>query len=293
MSQCLWVGAAMAGAAARKEPTRWPPWHATQRGTRRTGATSGVLLLLGLGGAVLLVAELNSMNLSGPVFLALVTLTVAAHPLRTHLLRRGLPGWVAGLAMMLVIYLTTMRPGGPRCCSAVPQLARLVPEYESEWDRGSSRATAWLPSRASCRQPGQRRQARPRPPRRRGRRPGRWAAGTTSTLALVGVMVVFFMTLDELVLRASPAPARRGARWPRRSRRCSASGTRRYLVVSTVFGLIVAVFDTLALVWIGVPGAALWGASPFVTNYVPNIGFVIGIVPPTVLALLEAGPRWR
>ena len=69
-----------------------------------------------------------------------------------------------------------------------------------------------------------------------------------------------------------------------------ASGTRRYLVVSTVFGLIVAVFDTLALVWIGVPGAALWGLLAFVTNYVPNIGFVIGIVPPTVLALLEGGP---
>jgi len=69
-----------------------------------------------------------------------------------------------------------------------------------------------------------------------------------------------------------------------------ASGTRRYLVVSTVFGLVVAVLDTAVLLWLGVPGAALWGLLAFVTNYVPNIGFFIGLVPPTVLALLEAGP---
>ena len=69
-----------------------------------------------------------------------------------------------------------------------------------------------------------------------------------------------------------------------------ASGTRRYLAVSTVFGLIVAVLDTIALEIIGVPAPVLWGLLAFITNYIPNIGFVIGLIPPAILGLLEGGP---
>ena len=69
-----------------------------------------------------------------------------------------------------------------------------------------------------------------------------------------------------------------------------AHGTRSYLGVSAVFGLIVAVIDT-ALLWaLGVPAAFVWGVLAFVTNFIPNIGFVIGLVPPALIALLEGGP---
>jgi predicted PurR-regulated permease PerM len=68
-----------------------------------------------------------------------------------------------------------------------------------------------------------------------------------------------------------------------------AHGTRTYLVVSTVFGLIVAVLDALLLWALGVPEPLVWGMLAFITNYVPNVGFVIGLIPPAVLALLEGG----
>jgi len=67
-------------------------------------------------------------------------------------------------------------------------------------------------------------------------------------------------------------------------------GTRNYLGVSAVFGLIVAVIDTVLLYWLGVPGAFVWGVLAFVTNFIPNIGFVIGIIPPAIVGLLEGGP---
>ena len=69
-----------------------------------------------------------------------------------------------------------------------------------------------------------------------------------------------------------------------------ARGTRSYLGVSAVFGLIVAIIDTVLLSLLGVPGAFVWGVLAFVTNFIPNIGFVIGIIPPAVVGLLEGGP---
>ena len=67
--------------------------------------------------------------------------------------------------------------------------------------------------------------------------------------------------------------------------------TSKYWVVNTVFGAIVAVLDTIALMILGVPLAFTWGVFSFVTNYIPNVGFIVGLLPPVVLALLEGG--WR
>jgi AI-2 transport protein TqsA len=70
-----------------------------------------------------------------------------------------------------------------------------------------------------------------------------------------------------------------------------ARGTRRYLVVSSIFGLICSVLDVTALTWLTVPLPMLWGVLAFITNYIPNIGFFVGLVPPVLLALLNGGVR--
>lgn len=70
-----------------------------------------------------------------------------------------------------------------------------------------------------------------------------------------------------------------------------AAGTRRYIVVSTVFGLIVAVINVGQLYWLAIPLPLLWGLLSFITNYIPNIGFVLGLLPPAALGLLQGGPR--
>jgi AI-2 transport protein TqsA len=68
-------------------------------------------------------------------------------------------------------------------------------------------------------------------------------------------------------------------------------GTRQYLLVTTVFGFIVAVLDSIALGILGIPLAVTWGLLSFITNYIPNIGFIIGVVPPALLGLLTGGPK--
>lgn len=69
-----------------------------------------------------------------------------------------------------------------------------------------------------------------------------------------------------------------------------ASSVRSYWLVSTVFGLIVAVLDVVALGVLGVPMAVTWGLLSFITNYIPNIGFFVGLIPPALLALVDSGP---
>lgn len=69
-----------------------------------------------------------------------------------------------------------------------------------------------------------------------------------------------------------------------------ATQTRSYFVVATVFGAIVAVLDGIALMIIGVPLVWTWVVLSLITNYIPNIGFVLGLVPPAVVAVVEKGP---
>ncbi len=39
------------------------------------------------------------------------------------------------------------------------------------------------------------------------------------------------------------------------------------------------------------PLPLLWGVLALITNYIPNIGFVLGLIPPALLGLLEGGPK--
>jgi predicted PurR-regulated permease PerM len=68
-----------------------------------------------------------------------------------------------------------------------------------------------------------------------------------------------------------------------------ADRVRKYWIVTTVFGLIVAVLDVIALLFLGVPLYITWGVLAFVTNYIPNIGFILGVIPPALIALLDGG----
>ena len=50
-----------------------------------------------------------------------------------------------------------------------------------------------------------------------------------------------------------------------------------------------AVLDGLLLWALGIPVPITWAILAFVTNFIPNIGFVIGLIPPAVLALVIGG----
>lgn len=63
-----------------------------------------------------------------------------------------------------------------------------------------------------------------------------------------------------------------------------------YIRVRALLGAAAAVADAVLLLLIGVPFALLWGALSFVFSFIPNLGFLLALVPPAVFAALELGP---
>ena len=104
------------------------------------------------------------------------------------------------------------------------------------------------------------------------------------------IVLLFFMAFDTDSTRRSMASL--GNRMPDLAAGLAsfAHGARSYMGVAAGFGFIVGVIDFIALQIMGVPGAFVWAVLAFVTNFIPNIGFVIGLIPPAIIALLEGGP---
>ena len=119
------------------------------------------------------------------------------------------------------------------------------------------------------------------------------ASGMTSFIGilLMIALVLIFMVMDSVGF--SERMRRLGERhnptlaWALTS---FAHGTRRYWIVTTIFGLIVAGCNFVLLTILGVPMPVVWALFSFVTNYIPNIGFIIGIIPPVMMALLANDP---
>jgi AI-2 transport protein TqsA len=249
----------------------------------------GLLILLGFAAAVITVAGLKSISgLVAPAFLALV-LTIGVHPLRGWLVRRGFPGWVATVVMILTVYAILLGLALSLVVS-IARFATLLPTYQQEMSNLISEATAWLESVGVGRQQINAVAQAFDPSRLVG-----VATGFLSGLLSVLSNLFFIVTLLLfLALDAAWFPRRLGAAESSRGGLVAAlvsfaRGTRRYLVVSSVFGLIVAVLDVGLLYLLSIPVPLVWGLLAFITNYIPNIGFVVGLVPPAILGLLEGG----
>jgi AI-2 transport protein TqsA len=59
--------------------------------------------------------------------------------------------------------------------------------------------------------------------------------------------------------------------------------------VLTLANFMVAIGNGVILIALGVPNALLWAALSFLLNYIPDVGFLISVIPPTVATLLHRG----
>ncbi|WP_284285049.1 AI-2E family transporter [Arsenicicoccus piscis] len=224
-----------------------------------------------------------------PVFLAL-NLMIAAHPiflwLTGHRVPRVLSSIITGLTTILVLVLFFWALGW-----AGAQLVYELPNYSDQLTELYNQVIRQL-SRLGISQTQITEQLKSINPTSvlgvvQGVLTG--AQGIFSLLSVV-VCVILFCVMDLMGLGKRLTIVDRLHPNFGQSLRAFSKGVRGYWLVSTFFGIIVAVLDSIALALIGVPLAMAWGVLAFLTNYIPNIGFFIGLVPPALLGLLVGGP---
>jgi predicted PurR-regulated permease PerM len=248
-----------------------------------------VIVLLGCATIVVVVAGLRGVaDIVGPVFLALM-LTVTVSPLTGWLRGRGVPVWLAAAAAILTTFAILVLLGGALVVSLY-RLVDLLPEYQAQFASLRDDLMRQLNSLGISTQEVRDFIAGADP-----RTIANWvealAGGLASLLSntVFLLAVLLFMCIDAVHFPARLRSVAGDRPQVVTALRSFSQGTRRYLLVSTIFGLIVAVIDTLMLWALGVPLPVLWGLLAFITNYIPNIGFVVGLVPPALLGLLEGG----
>jgi predicted PurR-regulated permease PerM len=64
---------------------------------------------------------------------------------------------------------------------------------------------------------------------------------------------------------------------------------REYMVINAGVGALAAVLNTILLALVGVEGALLWGVLSFFLSFIPSIGFLISVIPPAIMALVQFG----
>jgi AI-2 transport protein TqsA len=228
--------------------------------------------------------------LIGPAFMALI-IVIAVAPAQGWMRRHGWPGWATTLVVLLLVY-AIMLGLALGIIFSVARLATELPKYASTADGLVTSATAEL-ARLGV---GPEQIAQAKNSLNIGNLAGVLGSLLSSVAGLATNLVFLLALLLFLSVEAGGTGDRLASIAADRPRIADALGhfawgTRQYLLVTTVFGLIVAVLDSVALALMGIPLAVTWGLLSFITNYIPNVGFIIGVVPPALLGLLTGGPQ--
>jgi AI-2 transport protein TqsA len=259
-------------------------------GGRAFGLPRALVILVCAAAVVVVFAGVQAAAwLIAPAFLALI-IVIAVSPVASGLRRRGWPGWLTTLVLVVCVF-GTMLVIAFGIIASVAALATQVPQYADKADEMASSVTNWLAQFGVG--PDQLKQAA------QSLDLSKLGGALGELLGSIAGLASGLLFLLALLLFLSVEASGAGERLlsitverPTATRALErfASGTRRYLLVTTVFGFIVAVLDSIALAIMTVPLAVTWGLLAFITNYIPNIGFLIGLIPPALLALLSGGP---
>ncbi|WP_091797489.1 AI-2E family transporter [Prauserella marina] len=254
-----------------------------------SGMPRALVILIAGACLVVIIAGLKlGAWLIAPVFLAMV-IVITLRPVPQWLRRHGVPAGIATALLILLVYALVAALVVILVVS-IAQLASLLPAYAERaddlLDGLKSLLAHWNISPE---------QLRPATDQLDFDRLLGYVGNLLGSVTSIGTSILFVLALLLFFcIEASGAGARQLALQSDRPAIGSAisgfvRGTRRYMFVTTVFGLIVAVLDTIALEIMGIPLPLLWGVLAFITNYIPNVGFILGLAPPAILGLLEGG----
>jgi AI-2 transport protein TqsA len=223
-----------------------------------------------------------SSSIINPILLAIV-ITITVLPVPSRLTKRGMPGWMA-LVVSILVVVGLLALVIVTVFFSATTLSTALPTYLAS---GAQQANNELSSIGNSQTSIQIEQVT--------RSVGPVVQGILSSVANLLVqfglaLVIFFFMISAAL--ALPAPSRLGLdpNIPAISRIASLTAdVRKYMTVLTTVNFFVGLGNTVFLWFLGVDYAILWGLLAWFMGYIPNIGFMIALIPPVLMAYAQYG----
>ena len=249
------------------------------------GRPTGLLLALACA-TIVLYGMRYARSILAPILLAMF-IVMGLSPVLQWLKRRGMPPWAA-IVIVLVGFLIVAALFVVIIAASLGQINYKVPVYQANLSQMASDVQAWFWER-DIDVSGLTSDVL-RPDKIMG-----WV--TSSVRMLIGlltnafllVLIVAFMIAEvysfprKLHYRLQLGPALGGAFAN------FAEVTRTFLFTLTWLNALTAIFAAIVYYAFGVDFALLWALVFFLLSFIPNIGFVLSVIPPFFVTLLESG----
>ena len=107
------------------------------------------------------------------------------------------------------------------------------------------------------------------------------------TILMVGIFFLVEATVMPKKIESLTDESDPGLKWILNLNK----GMRQYMVINAGVGALAGVLNTILLYALGIEFAILWGLLSFFMSFIPSIGFLISVIPPAIMALLQFGPQ--
>ncbi|TFC06902.1 AI-2E family transporter [Cryobacterium adonitolivorans] len=279
------MSTALPGADAPDAPDE-PTASAAGRGP---AVRRGTTVLVALAAATVTAIGISALRgILAPTLLTLV-LVICANPVRTLLLKKGVPGGIATGSVILVVF-GFLAGFTYTILIAFAQFVAMLPSYSAEFAAIGEQIAAWLSDLGVAPAEIQSVLA--------SLNPASIAAAVRGALgSVLGITGALVIILTMMILMAADAVYSRtilgqlGTHEPHLVVAVGryASNVRHYMVVTAALGLVQGALNAVALYLMQVPAALLWGLLAFLCSFIPNIGYFFAIIPPLVFGFLVGG----
>jgi AI-2 transport protein TqsA len=247
------------------------------------------IILVGLAGATVAGIGISSLRgILAPTLLTLV-LTICAAPVRDWLPARGVPRGIATPTIVLVVF-GVLAAFVYAIVIALIQFLAMLPTYSDQFSQIGESIARWLGSVGIDQAQIHAIVAGIDPRNIVATVVGALGGVADLTAALVIVLtMMILMAADSAYARVIFGQL--GAINPDFIAAITqyTSNVRRYMVVTTLLGIVQGTLNTIALAILGVPSALLWGMLSFLCSFIPNVGYFIALIPPLFFGFLVGG----
>lgn len=246
-------------------------------------------ILMAIIASILVVAALKATQpISMPLAFAFF-IVVLVHPLQNKL-EQKLPRWLSLILVLLLLCAIVGLAVGAFSISA-EIIEPKLPQYLDRLQEVANAAQTWakernLPIPQFNSQSGN----------TSGELTQRAIGGVRSFISVISLTILTISLLVLLLLEVAQYRHKVQQAFSSRTgdRLINAVGNtseklRRYLWVMTLTSLITGVLTVVWCFIVGVDLAFVWGLIAFVLNYIPTIGSIIAVIPPTLVALIFNG----